>query len=191
MAERGTDSTGVRAPGPITDLGRRLELDALQRTDMETIRYWRMLARQTLRTPFVATELQQEAFYRDVASNPNSPHRYYAIRLDRKIFGCCGLTNISWENGTAEISLIVDSANRGRGIGREVVRRLLVEAFERFRLVHVWGEAYRNNPDIAFWERLVADYPNAYRLDWPVRKFWDGRHYGSLLFGWIATKTSE
>ena len=140
---------------------------------------WRNKHREGLRTPGFTTDEQQAAFYRDVICNPTSPHRYWCV-LGRggQFQAMVGLTYISWENGSAEISLITDG--RG-GVGQKAVRLVLEEAFYRMRLLTVYGEVYHANPAKEFWDKMVAGFHGA-AVILPRRKFWDGHLHDSTYF---------
>lgn len=174
-----------------------LKLDALDADDCERIRRWRNDALETLRTPFPLTTDQQGDFYRDIVCNRNSPHRYYALRLPASsgatwgpLVGCGGLTNIMWENGCTEISLIMDPNQRGAGHGGTSVRLLLEEAFLRLRLVTVLAECYEVNPAIGFWVKMGARF-QAHSQVLPRRKFCEGRLFDSLLLTFTPEGFSE
>lgn len=145
------------------------------------VRWWRNDCMETLRTPYLLTEEMQEEFYRDVCCNRDSPHRYYAIYDDSGAFvGMGGLTFIQWENRLAEISLILDPEDRGRGLGEQAVDMLLAEAFDGMGLKTVTAECYESNQSgISFWTK-VADQYGAYRTTLPNRKLWNGRFWSSL-----------
>ena len=150
---------------------------------------WRKTCPEALRTPRELTPPEQERFYAEYVANPKSPHRYYAVRkpCDEGVRSCAGefvalvsLENISQENGHAEIGLIVDPARKGQGIGREAVRLALDAAFNRLRLVTVWGEAYFcGHPQ--FWQAVIAQYHGS-SVVWPRRKYWAGALHDALLF---------
>src|SRR5690606_41205356 len=85
--------------------------------------------RAGLRTPYLLTAEQQQAFGRRLAE-PGSPHRYWSVReapasetgpagptVHGPLVAFTGLTHIEWENGRAEISLLVAPERRGSGIG--------------------------------------------------------------------------
>jgi RimJ/RimL family protein N-acetyltransferase len=95
-----------------------------------------------------------------------------------------GLTDISPENGSAEISLIVAPRYRHSGTryGSRTVEAILVEAFMRMRLETVYGEVYTCNTDaVVFW-KTIAERLSAYTTTLPRRKFWNGKLWDSLYF---------
>jgi RimJ/RimL family protein N-acetyltransferase len=171
-----------------------LKLRAPTAGDVEQVRRWRSDdgVRAGLRTPFLLTEEMQADFYRDVVCDRRSPHRYWSFDGPGQVsqnykalvaFG--GLTDIAWENGHAEISLIVNPDHAGKGVGSEPVRLILHEAFGRMRLLTVFGEVYDCNPALAFWQKMVETVPGG-ATHMPGRKWWDGRLWGATLFWFTA-----
>jgi GNAT superfamily N-acetyltransferase len=131
----------------------------------------------------------QEKFYKDVICNRHSSHRYWKIEHGRAD-GMGGLTNIEWENGQAEISLIINPQWRGNGFGREAVDLLLDQAFNYLRLELVYGECYTCNPAMGFWEKVCKKYQsNPYWLN--KGKYWQGTHYGTMYFDFLRANYYE
>lgn len=176
-----------------------LYLDALTLDDCRSVRLWRNQVLESLRTPYPLTIEQQDVFYERVVSDRTSPHRYYAVRsatmkgrgaraslvraASDALVAMVGLTNIIWENRSAEISLIVNPTAHGHGSGSECVRMVLIEAFERLDLALVYGESYECNPAVGFWRALLSMW-GGYTTTLPSRKFWGGRRWDSLYFSW-------
>lgn len=162
--------------GPIT-------LRPLTLLECEEVRVWRNAddVRLGLRTPFPLTADMQADFYKAVVCNRQSVHRYFALVNDRVFVGMGGLTDCQWENGVAELSLIIHPQFRSGGTGTAAVGALLAEAFERLRLQTVFGECYEINTAVDFWRRVVARY-GAYETSLPSRKFWNGRFHDSYYF---------
>jgi len=143
------------------------------------------------------TEEMQEAFFDNVINDRDSKHRYFAIIEEGKIpradyktgkgykfpdtfIGMGGLTNIEWENGCAEISLIINPEYRGKGYGRKAVDLLLDEAFKSMRLYSVYGEVYDcGNRD--FWYKIVEER-SGYITNLVDRKMYNGKIYDSMWF---------
>jgi RimJ/RimL family protein N-acetyltransferase len=170
-----------------------LSLDTPTFADLTAVLAWRKTCPETLRTPRDLTNLEQEAFYRDCICNGASKSRYYAVREDGSpdsFVALVSLENISWENGSAEIGLIVDPAHHNRGIGRQAVALVLDVAFNRLRLLTVWGETYEiGHP--AFWQHVTTANGGTWTV-WPRRKFWNGALHDATLFtiteeGWRAS----
>lgn len=159
------------------------------------MRDWRNATRESLRTPHLLTEAMQERFAAEVVDNQASPHRYFAI-IAGGLIGMGGLTHISWIDGIAEISLILNPSQTSKGYGRDAAEALLDEAFGRMRLLTVCGEVYCcNDPGVTFWQRFCVDYDGMWaRL--PRRKWWDGKLWDSLYFtitaeAWAAQRVAE
>lgn len=148
---------------------------------VEWVRRWRNQDIAGLRTTFLLTEEMQQDFYKNVLCDRHAPHRYWAIYDDDRCVAFGGLTNIQWENGLAEISLIVDPKARKQGIGRQSVELILIEGFKNMGLQTICGECYMCSPAIMFW-RGIIDELRGYKTSLPRRKFWDGQYWDSLYF---------
>lgn len=136
----------------------------------------------------------QDDFYDRVINDRDSKHRYFAIIEDigktyfedyittkePKYIGMGGLTNIEWENGTAEISLIINPEYQGKGKGTAAVELLLDEAFNKMRLYSVFGEVY-NCGNRGFWEVMVRAF-KGYKADLKNRKYYNGKMHDSMWF---------
>lgn len=157
-----------------------MNLSAPTKYNLEQVRRWRNEDISGYRTPYYLTPDMQERFYDDVICDRNSPHRYWAI-IDGGFIGMGGLTNIQWENGIAEISLIIDPEKRSEGTGEKAVDLILREGFNRLGLKTIYGECYQNNPAFLFWRKNASKYGGFYTV-LPNRKFWDGKYWGSLYF---------
>lgn len=165
-----------------------LYLDAPTLADCEAVRQWRNTedVRATLRTPYMLTTDQQAAFYRDVVCNREARSRWWSVRTEVGLAAFTGLTDIAWETGHAEISLIVSPDMRARGVGGQSVELVLREAFERLRLLCVVAEVYETNPAMEFWRTLAGRFgePDSVRL--PYRKYWNGAPVATQLFHFTA-----
>jgi RimJ/RimL family protein N-acetyltransferase len=159
-----------------------ISLQPITQFGCELARQWRNRTPEALRTPFPLTTIQQEGFFNNL-QNRNSPNRYWQVEDTEVVnpVGLVGLTNIEWENGNSEISLIVDPDARGKGIGSEAVSLILAEGFDNMRLHCIYGEVYFSNPNSPFWEKVANKY-GGYKTFLPDRKYWDGRHWDSLYF---------
>ena len=157
-----------------------MKLSTLTREQVQQVRKWRNYELQFLRTPYMITEKMQDNFYDNVINDRDSKHRYFAILDGCSFIGMGGLTNIEWENGTAEISLIINPKYRGKGHGLEAVDLLFDEGFHNMRLYSVFGEVY-DCGNRGFWEKVVKRY-NGYKTNLVNRKFYNGLSYDSMWF---------
>jgi len=176
--------------------------DALTESDCEQIRKWRNQDIAGARTPFLLTDEMQRDFYFDEVSNRDSKHRFWAICRDidgcswplivegktntlypvteRHLVGIAGLSNIEWENGCAEIALMISPDERRNGYGREAIELLKLWGFARMGLKVIYAQVYGCNPDVKFWEKL--DY--TFLCTMPSRKLWDGKRWPIYYYQW-------
>ncbi len=173
-----------------------MRLDILNYEDLITSTGWRNNHMETLRTPIMLNSIMQNDFYENVICNRKSEHRYWALKETRKelkekssltwdeevLVGVGGLTNISWENRNAEISLIIDDKYHRQGLGEKAVELLLDQAFNYMNLENVYGEVYTcNETGLLFWREIVKEY-SAYMVYLDARKYWQGEYWKSMWF---------
>jgi RimJ/RimL family protein N-acetyltransferase len=171
-----------------------MKLEALTLADMEQIRGWRENFAETLRTPYKLTKEMQEDYYLNTICNRNSTTRYWAlvdyspadvcretaIFSKRYLLGYGGIEHISWENSNGEMSLLIDPARQGQGLGEQAVALFLEQAFHHLNLHTVYGECYQSGP-WRFWERMVDKY-EGYNTFLPLRKYHAGEYWASYYF---------
>ena len=157
-----------------------MELRAPSREDVEQVRLWRNINLAPWRTPHPLTKEMQESFYNNVVCNRDSNHRYWSI-YDKGLIGFGGLTNIEWENGLAEGSLILSTGSRGQGYGSRAVQLLLDEGFGNMGLKTIYGECYECNPAVEFCKKITEQHGGYYTMI-PRRKRWQGQLYDALHF---------
>ncbi len=170
-----------------------ITLGALTERDAPAITKWREAARAILRTPFIRSVEEQKAF---ILSLPDHryEYRYWAVKANGVTVGIAGLVPIEWENGRAEVSLVLNPAKIGQGIGSAALALVLEEAFARMRLVVVTAEVYAHNPALTFWAAQAKKY-GATATTLTHRKFWHGQFYESLYVtftaeGWAKQKAT-
>lgn len=164
-----------------------VSLRTLRTEDMPATAAWREAARPYLRTPFAVTVEQQQDFYARTVCHRHAPHRYWAVVEDEQLVGIGGLTDIAWETGIAEISLVLNPDACGHGVGSEGCRLLLGEAFDAMRLETVTAEVYHHNPALSFWKKMAARY-EADVVTLPRRKWWTGQLWGADYLSFSAMK---
>lgn len=158
-----------------------MEFKTLTRADCEQVRQWRNNCLYALRTPYGLTEEMQAKFYDDVICDRNARARFWGIWIEARFIGMAGLENIEWENGCAEISMIIDPDCHSKGYGIQATDMLLDKGFNQMRLETIYGECYECNPAVEFWKKVCSKY-NASKTFLPNRKYWGGVLYDSLYF---------
>lgn len=149
--------------------------------DVEQVRLWRNDIPETLRTPYPLTKEMQEDFYRSVVCDRRANSRWWSVYGPDGLTGFAGLANIEWENGLAEVSLILSPDICGKGYGGETFGLLLDEGFDNLGLSTIYGECYECNPALGFWLKMVERH-GGYQTKLPRRKRWRGQLYDSVYF---------
>lgn len=155
-----------------------MELRPLTPGDVQACGLWRNESLASLRTPEMSTYDSQARWFASLET-PGCPHRYWSLTEFDSLVGVGGLTYISWENRSAEISLIIDPSLRGKGYGKEAVSLLLNHAFKSMNLEIVYGEVYDCGTP-KFWNKVLPPGTEFVRL--PARKYWDGKYWDSTYF---------
>ena len=171
-----------------------MRLDALTWEESWESTKWRHGHLETLRTPSMLTEKMQKEWYDTVVCSRTSPHRYWALKETGKeikekssltwseeyLVGVGGLTYISWENRSAEISLIIADKFHRMKLGEKAVDLLLTQAFNMMNLEVVYGEVYKCNPTgVKFWDKMILKY-DAVRVVKPFVKWYAGQYWDSV-----------
>ena len=183
-----------------------MEFRTLIKEDCEKVRLWRNDTMHALRTPFMLTQEMQEDFYKNTVCNRDAKARFWGIWIEQEVkpiavdnlgtgdppvatiettkvfIGIVGLENIEWENGRAEISMIIGPDYRGKGYGKQVVGMLLKQGFHNMGLRQIWGEYYTMDKHIVkFWGEVCKKY-NAHTAVHKHVKRWEGAYYSSMYF---------
>ena len=138
---------------------------------------WRRECPEALRTPEIPNKQSQLRWFESLE---NSNHRYWGCVEGEKLVAVAGLTYISWDNRSAEISLIVDPEQKKKGFGREAVERTLAMGFGRMNLEVIYGECYECAHNVGFWRKALPTRTTW--VDLPDRKYWNGEYWGSHYF---------
>lgn len=179
-----------------------ITLKPINKDNLQLILDERHRVSETLRTNKMLTIDEQLAWYEKEIANRDSRTRYWEFWIDiesgdhygtipltrQVLIGYGGIENISWENSTGEVSLLIFSAYRGKGYGKQCVKVILDQAFNALNLHSVFGECYKCG-NWQFWEKVLHLSDMLYDLnamvetvDLPNRKYWNGKHYGSYYF---------
>lgn len=160
-----------------------MKLRAITKEEIEIVRQWRNEDLSYLRTPFLLTQEMQEEFYINTICNRLSNSRFWAID-DAGFLGMAGFVNIHWENRNAEISIVLNPNKRNKGYGFKAIGELLRTGFYSINLQNIYGECYKCNPSIIFWEKVIKRYSGTTTM-LPARKYWNGIMYDSIYFNFM------
>jgi len=168
-------------------------LDILDIYNLDQLRRWRNenTKKGIYRTPYLLTSDMQIDFLKNVINNRSINARYWGIFKEEAegervkdidtFIGYTGLDKIQWENGNSEIALTIGPKYISKGYGSKVLSLVLKEGFKNMRLQNIYGECYKCNPNIEFWEKMIKKY-NGYSTILPSRKFFNGSFFNSLYF---------
>lgn len=158
-----------------------MTLEVVKREHAELVRQWRNQDLRPYRTPFLLTSEMQEDFYANVICNRAATSRFWSVMINDCFVGMVGLVNISLENRSAEISIVMDPETRGRGYGTQAVDLLLTMGIKELNLDNIHGECYFSNPAADFWVKYCTRAEvDMYIL--PRRKYHDGKYFDSYYF---------
>jgi RimJ/RimL family protein N-acetyltransferase len=153
-------------------------LKALTLNELQFARQWRNQLMSAWRTPYMLTEKMQEDFYYNIVSDRRGNHRYWGFHIREDNFltfvGYGGITGISWEAHTGEISILIGPDYRGGGAGSEALRLMLNEGFNTLNLDVIHAECYFCNKSIEWWDKMSEKY-NTETYELPYRKYWNGK----------------
>ena len=157
-----------------------IRLATLTDADAEPTARWREAARANLRTPYVLSVDEQCEFIGNLPKHRHE-YRYWAVKADDQTVGIAGLNPIEWENGLAEISLVLDPVHIGKGYGAAAFALVLDEAFKQLRLAQVHADVYEHNPALGFWGHMARKY-GATQATLPGRKFSGGARHDLVSY---------
>lgn len=167
-----------------------VEFEVIEIADLPVIVRERNKVPETLRTPYFMNTKMQEDYFNQVLSNRASNTRYFKFVVEGRFVGYGGIENIQWENATGELSLLIFEHSRGKGYGKECVKKILQYAFKNLNLMTVWGECYYCG-NVDFWKNIFEDEDFGYVVKQTTlnkRKYRDGKYWDSLYFS-IEEKT--
>lgn len=102
------------------------------------------------------------------------PNRFvFSIIYKDEVVGSCGLLNIDWRSGHAEISNFITEKCIGKNIAYIAGKKLLKFAFEELRLHSIWGILLANNEvAIKYNERIGEKFAGRLRERRKIGKEW-------------------
>lgn len=79
---------------------------------------------------------------------------YEILDEDEKPIGVCGLTDIDYNNQSAEFSLYISPDRSGNGFGSKALMTLVLHGFKNLGMNHIWGETFEDNHAAKVFETL-------------------------------------
>jgi len=168
--------------------GERIQLRALEREDLPTLRDWRNLPeyRRHFREFRELNLLNQEQWFTRISASPND--FMFAIERDGAMIGVCGLVYVHWVIRAADISLYIGEKevyiDGPGGHAEDAAKTLIRYAFDTLNLHKVWTELYSfDHRKVELFTRLgfardAVLRDNAYE---------DGRYHDSYIYSLLRT----
>ena len=141
--------------------GDRLQLRAVERSDLERMRDWRNQPefRRHFREYRELNMVNQEQWFARISASANDFMFIIERSDDRAPIGVCGLVYVNWVLRSADISLYIGDddvyIDGPGGVAEEAARVLIRYGFEDLNLHKVWTELYSfDECKIALFTRL-------------------------------------
>lgn len=128
-----------------------------------------------------------EAWYKTVINDERQ--EVFTIKSARaETLGWAQLFDINFPNGCADVGIVVDEEQWGRGIGHDALTALIQYAFEDLRLNRLGAEVLAiNAPSLKLFSRLGFQYEGTKREAY----FTTGRHLDVGMFGLLSRDFNE
>ena len=117
----------------------KYKLGTIEKNNLEFIRELRNNKMDILRQFKLINSVEQEEYFSKI--HKDNTQILFSILDNDTFFGYCGLTNINYIYGTAEISFIVDT-NDYKNVFLFVLSELSKHAFDILNLNKIWTETY-------------------------------------------------
>jgi RimJ/RimL family protein N-acetyltransferase len=168
--------------------GDRIQLRAVERTDLERMRDWRNLPelRRNFREYRELNLLNQEQWFARISTSANDFMFVIERTADHKPIGVAGLVYVHWVVRSADLSLYLGEGDvyidGPGGLAEDTAKTLIRYAFDNLNLHKVWTELY------SFDERKIALFTRlGFARDAVLRDnaFEDGRYHDSYIYSLI------
>lgn len=157
----------------------KLILDRVELIDLMQIIPWRNDCMESLRTSTLTNEHMQKKYYETIHTDKS--YRMYSVRDASDLLALTGFSNISLDNRNAEINIIVNPKKRNSKLGEQIIDMIFDVGFSKMNLEYIYGECYKCNKAISFWERIIEKYDGS-SVTLPARKYYNNKYYDSLYF---------
>ena len=156
------------------------KLRQIEESDLPKLRDWRNspYVRAGTREFRPLSMVNQVRWLESLAGDQNNI--MFAIEVT-ELVGCCGLTNINFKEGHAEVSIYIGAEKwQGKGYATDTLRLLLEYGFKELRLHRIYAIIFEyNEASIKLFER------NGFKLEGRHReaRFWDGKFHDEWVYG--------
>ena len=119
----------------------------ISKSDLETLKKWRNLPEIfQFNTQYrLLNSIDQQNWY-DSINKPESDRKMFIVKADDRIIGVCGLIHFDKKNKNADVALIIGEIKfHGKGLGKEILRKLIEIGFKKFGLNRIGAEIIVNN----------------------------------------------
>jgi len=128
---------------------KRTYLRAIERKDLSLKTEWmnNPIVRETLLLSVPVSEAQMEIWFDKTITDKTREDFIIVFKEDKKPIGFAGYVNIDWKHRKAEPFIAIGSTDHwGKGLGTEVVHKLLDFGFNEMGLNRLYGFMLDNNP---------------------------------------------
>jgi RimJ/RimL family protein N-acetyltransferase len=122
-------------------------LRAIDERDLPQLLEWRNALRKYFREYRVLTYVDQARWYEAIQGDPTQT--MFSIVDQGELLGACGLVNIDWKNGSAEVSIYLGEGYIDGTIAPAALKELMTYAFDELGLHRLWAEVFDYDSDKA------------------------------------------
>ena len=94
----------------------------------------------------------QEDWFKTIQKS-ESDKKMFVVKIDEKPIGVCGLIHLDNKNKNADVALIIGELQfQGKGLGKQILKKLLEIGFKKFELNRIGAEIidYNRKSEIVF-----------------------------------------
>ena len=174
--------------------GKFVNLRALEKEDLETLRNWRNLKhiRKSTREYRLLNMIHQKEWFEFIhKENPPKFIMFGVSNKKNKLIGVCGLTYIDWKNRNSEISIYLSFENwQKKKEATEVLKLILEYGFGELNMNRLWVEIYGNmQENIQLFKKMKFLEEGKLRQKvWRNKKWWDSFIYSKLAREYYGKK---
>lgn len=175
--------------------GKKVNLRAIKREDIEQLRRWRNLPEvlSMVREYRQIGEIHQERWFESLTDDRDQVLFSILRGADGSLLGVTGLTYINWVYRHGEISIIINPDESNKGYGTEALQMTLRHGFQTLNLHMICGEIYEFNiTNRHVFEKVGFHEDGKLRHNY----YWNGKYYDSIFYSilqeeWLGLREVE